>query len=211
MTDTQTLVMSLAKSLPNPAQDYTLYLDNLFTNGPLAKALGELGIGVMGTTRVKALGLPLIIRQLKYAKEPLKWEYLKTVTVDNILYFLWQDNNQVMGITTAYNLTDTVMKSRKRPSSTSTSASIIRPIFGDSARKDLPIPVAINAYNAYMGAADIANQCRAAFTTLRPQNSCYWKPLFYWLLDIALVNSYLLARATSRAIREKSRHHHDHQ
>ena len=62
-----------------------------------------------------------------------------------------------------------------------------------------------------MSAADIANQYQAAFTTLQPQNSCYWKPLFYWLLDIALVNSYLLARATSRAIREKSRHHHDHQ
>ena len=62
-----------------------------------------------------------------------------------------------------------------------------------------------------MSAADIANQCQAAFTTLQSQNSCYWKPLFYWLLDIALVNSYLLARATSRAIREKSRHHCDHQ
>ena len=72
MADTQTLVMSLAKSLPNPAQDYTLYLDNLFINGPLVKALGELDIGVMGTTRVKALGLSLTIRQLKYVKEPLK-------------------------------------------------------------------------------------------------------------------------------------------
>jgi hypothetical protein len=72
MTDTQTLVIFLAKSLPDPAQDYTLYLDNLFTNGLLAKALGQLGIGVMGTTQVKALGLPLTIRQLKQAKEPLK-------------------------------------------------------------------------------------------------------------------------------------------
>ena len=51
MTDTQTLVISLAKSLPNSAtQDYILYLDNLFTNVPLANALGQLGIGVMGTT-----------------------------------------------------------------------------------------------------------------------------------------------------------------
>src|SRR5216117_359233 len=108
MADTQALVVSLAKSLPNPAQGYILYLDNLFTNGPLAKTLGQLDIGVMRTTRVKALELPLTIRQLKQAKEPLKWGYLKTVTVDNILYFLWQDNNRVMSITTAYNLTDTV-------------------------------------------------------------------------------------------------------
>jgi len=40
MTDTQTLVISLAKSLPNSAaQDYILYLDNLFNNIFLAEAL----------------------------------------------------------------------------------------------------------------------------------------------------------------------------
>ena len=73
MTDTQTLVISLAKSLLNLAtQDYILYLDNLFTNIPLANALGQLGIGAMGTTRVNASGLSSSIIQLKYAKESLK-------------------------------------------------------------------------------------------------------------------------------------------
>ena len=103
-----------------------------------------------------------------------------------------------MGITTAYNLTDTVIRTRKRPSSTSTSASITRPVFGDLPVKKLPIPVAINAYNHYMGGVDTANRYRADFTTLRPQNYCYWKPLFHWLLDIVLTNSYLLAKASRR-------------
>jgi hypothetical protein len=49
LVDTQALVISLAKSLLE-YQGYTLYLDNLFTNVPLANVLGELGIGVMGTT-----------------------------------------------------------------------------------------------------------------------------------------------------------------
>ena len=41
MADTQTLVISLAKSLPDlTVQDYILYLDNLFTNIPLIDALG---------------------------------------------------------------------------------------------------------------------------------------------------------------------------
>ena len=60
------------------------------------------------------------------------------------------------------------------------------------------------------GGVDIANQYRAAFTTLRPQNLRYWKPLFYWLLDIALVNSYLLSRAYNGSI-GASRDHRDHQ
>jgi hypothetical protein len=47
-----------------------------------------------------------------------------------------------------------------------------------------------------MGGVDIANRYRADFTTLRPKNYRYWKPLFHWLLDIALTNSYLLAKAS---------------
>ena len=51
MADTQALVISLAKSLLNlAAQDYILYLDNLFGNGLLAKTLGQLDIEIMGTT-----------------------------------------------------------------------------------------------------------------------------------------------------------------
>src|SRR5437870_2443891 len=60
---------------------------------------------------------------------------------------LWQDNNRVLGITTAYNPTDSIIRARKRPSSTSTNASITRPVFGFSLVKDLPIPIAINVYN----------------------------------------------------------------
>lgn len=109
-------------------------------------------------------------------------------------------------MTTAYNLTDAIIKSRKRPSRTSTNAAITRPIFGDLPVKDLPIPVAIDAYNHYMNGVDRANQLRGAFTTLRSQNMRYWKPLFYWLLDIALVNSYLLAKAIKMPIIGKSKH-----
>src|SRR5204862_416631 len=62
----------LAKNLSNSVQDYTLYLDNLFINGLLAKTLRQLDIEVMSTTQVKALELSLTIRQLKQAKESLK-------------------------------------------------------------------------------------------------------------------------------------------
>jgi hypothetical protein len=47
-----------------------------------------------------------------------------------------------------------------------------------------------------MGGVDIANRYRADFTTLRPKNYHYWKPLFHWLLDIVLANSYLLAKTS---------------
>ena len=98
----------MAKSLPDLAtQGYILYLDNLFNNIPLADALAQLKIGVMGTARVNAIGLPLSIIQLKNTKESLKWGHLKTAIVTSykqtsqsktqftvfINCDLWQDNN----------------------------------------------------------------------------------------------------------------------
>ena len=51
MTDTQTLVIFLAKSLSDlTVQDYILYFDNLFINISLADALEQLDIEVMRTT-----------------------------------------------------------------------------------------------------------------------------------------------------------------
>ena len=83
---------SAPASGPAPV-DYTLYLDNLFTNVLLVNALAELGIRVMGTTCITALGLPLGLAQLKQAKAPLVWGHLETIIVKGVLCFLWQDNN----------------------------------------------------------------------------------------------------------------------
>ena len=121
MADTQALIISLAKSLPDPTQGYTLYLDNLFNNIPLAHALAQLKIEIMGMARINAIGLPLSIVQLKNAKESLKWGHLKTTIATSYQLparskaprvaqsviptncCLWQDNNQVLGMIIVYN------------------------------------------------------------------------------------------------------------
>ena len=73
MTNTQALVISLAKSLLNlAAQDYILYLDNLFTNILLATALEKLDIEVIETIKATIKELSLSLIQLKHAKESLK-------------------------------------------------------------------------------------------------------------------------------------------
>ena len=72
MADTQALVLSLAKRLPDPAKSYTLYLDNLFPSIPLAVELGKLGIGVMSTAQLTTLELPSSLIQLKRGKKVLE-------------------------------------------------------------------------------------------------------------------------------------------
>ena len=103
IANTQALVLSLAKSLPDPAYGYTLYLDNLFPSIPLAIELGKLGIGVMSTARLNTLRLSLSLIQLKRGKEILEWGHLRIAIIKRILCFLWQDNNRVLGMIIAYN------------------------------------------------------------------------------------------------------------
>jgi hypothetical protein len=61
----------------------------------------------------------------------------------------------------------------------------------EGARVMLPIPLCINHYNHYMGAVDLSDQLRAVYYTQQP--SVYnWYPYFYYFLDVAICNSYLL-------------------
>jgi Transposase IS4 len=118
--------------------------------------------------------------------------------VDSTICFLWQDNNAVLGLTTAHCLkNDTIKRLRKRPSPTSVNASIVRPVFGDEAFKWLYIPRAIDDYNHYMNGVDRSNQLRKNFTAHRPYERRIWRPLWYYILDICAVNSYLIWKGDS--------------
>lgn len=118
-----------------PQRSFCLFLDNLFLNLPVAKALLALDISCMGTTRKNATGIPPELIEWKERRHSLVWNSVIARIVDSVLCFVWQDNNAVLGITTAYNMTDTVLRLRNRPKITSTNAAIVRPVFGDAVQK----------------------------------------------------------------------------
>src|SRR5437762_2772954 len=69
MTDTQALVISLAKSLSDLSViNYILYLDNLFSNILLVKILEELDIDIMSMIQVNVLEFSLELVQLKQVR-----------------------------------------------------------------------------------------------------------------------------------------------
>ena len=206
MAPTQGLVLYLAKTLPQP-QQYALYTDNLFNNVPLAKALLLLNIWLTGTARMNASGFPPSLVQQKLKNKSLLWGSIRAEVVEGVLCFLWQDNSAVLGLTTAFTPTDLVIRTRRRPAITSTNARIVRPVFGGEPTKELGIPAIIDAYNHHMGAIDRANQLRASYSTQPSKVNRYWKPLFYWLLDIAITNSYLIFKHNSK-VRRYQEHRH---
>ena len=80
--------------------------------------------------------------------------------VDFYLYFVWQDNNAVIAITTAYSLhqeEDQVTINRHQLKATSTNTDITQPIFEGFHEKILDIPIPINDYNHHMNGVNISS------------------------------------------------------
>jgi hypothetical protein len=90
----------------------------------------------------------------------------------NVLVSMWQDSNKVRYCITVHDGTEWLVKNRKHPKITSTSALVTKQpfyMFSPPAgckelyehTRLLPIPRAIDDYNHYMGRVDIADQLRA--------------------------------------------------
>ena len=80
--------------------------------------------------------------------------------VDFCLCFIWQDNNAIIAITTAYSLhreEDRVTINRHQLKATSINANITRPIFRGFHEKILDIPTLINDYNHHINKVNISS------------------------------------------------------
>jgi hypothetical protein len=172
LSPTHAAVFQLMKTLPYGAYQFTLFCDNLFGNPKLFNLLRSLGIGACGTAR-RQVTKPVFgnIDDWNAA-----WGTLRSKVVPTTLVSIWQDSNKVGFCTTIHDGTEWVVRNRKRPKGTSTSAAITRQPFymfsPPSGCKELyentrllPIPGAINDYNHHMGGVDIADQLRAGFST----------------------------------------------
>jgi hypothetical protein len=208
LSPTHAAVFQLMKTLPYSAYQFTLFCDNLFGNPKLFSLLQSLGIGACGTAR-RHITKPVFgnIDDWKAT-----WGSLRSAVViafpdklhaPTTLVSVWQDSNKVGFCTTIHDGTEWVVRNRKRPKGTSTSAAITKQpfyMFSPPPRckepyentRLLPIPGAIDDYNHYMGGVDIADQLRAGFST-QQRGVKPWRPLFYWLLDSTIINAFRLS------------------
>lgn len=178
LTPTSAGVIALAQLLPRD-HCWNLILDNYFTNVPLFERLLLLGIGAAGTTRVDAAGFPQSLKIDKVeARKVLPWGFVAGAVVQNTCCLIWKDNSSVLFMTNYHNIRETVERMHRRPKKSSTNGTIVRGLFGNVARKLLPIPIFIDDYNYHMGAVDIADQLRSYYCTQQTARR-NWYPLFY--------------------------------
>ena len=196
----------------HPHINWLVFLDNLFLSVDVAHVLLNIGIGVMGTTRKNAAGIPDSFKNIKQLNRALLYGGLFSIQCGWVLCFAWQDNNVVLGVTTSFSLhrpkEDYTIRTRRRPKDSATNAAIAQPVFQGQLTKALPIPSAIDAYNHGMNAVDVANQLRKSFTCHQAFEQRTWRPLAFWLFDVCLANSFILWRAQQPKAKQSSRHLH---
>ena len=160
-------------------QGYHLFIDNFYTSVTLAKDLFDRKTLVTGTIReCRKDFLPSLKNGKVWGKgKPkgsMRWERDAPV-----LALQWVDNKVVTMISTTGNANDTTQVSRKRKAD------------GVWSTIDVPQPKVFHMYNQYMNAVDRSDQILATYNV---QRKCirWWKTLFFHLIDVAVVNSFIL-------------------
>jgi len=96
-------------------------------------------------------------------------------------------------LSTIHELEERGVSERKKLRSSSSNGPPIRHVFGSHERANVPIPAITDDYNHYKVGEDVADQYRSYYFT---QLKCLRNspPIFYWLLDTTVINTYLLLR-----------------
>ena len=165
-------------------QGYEIFCDNFYSSSTLFVDLLDCGIPATGTVRTNRMGTPKEVKTLKEALDKARilrgTGYYIRPQDSPTAYIVWKDGKCVTVLTTAYpgHSTGTV----KRRVKTNT---------GVSQTQDVPIPIAIEKYNAYMGGVDKSDQFISYNRVLR-KTVRYWKTFFYHLIEIVATNSAIL-------------------
>jgi len=197
LTPTGSTVFQLACSLPySSGLHFNIYMDNYFPSQALLIKLRELGMGACGTARVNTSAFP---PDLHDDRKHIPWNEVSGGPADatgKVLAVQWQDNSAVHFLSTIHSLDDRIISERKKPRISSSNGPTIRRTFGAQERLNVPIPVITNDYNRYKVGVDVADQYRSYYFT---QLKCLrnWPPIFFWLLDTTIINSYLILRRLS--------------
>lgn len=169
---------------------YVVYLDNLFTSTKLLKLLRKEGFGATGTARTNSGIYDGFIKKKQFDKakdiEPWGKLYSAPTTSDDIIQYAWKDNALVLFLSTINDATteSMVIRNRKRPGSTSTSAKTARKPFGSQPRKDLPIPKFVDNYNHYMNQVDVADHLRSTNPGNRRIRKGGWHALWNFIFHV---------------------------
>ena len=165
-----------------------IYFDNFFSSVRLCKDLLANELYMCGTIRPQRLGFPRELVKVKLQRGDSACKQ-----IGNVVAWTWMDRKNVH-----------VLSSNSQPDQ-----------FDRIQRRtkvgyiDLDRPNAISLYNQYMCGVDRHDQMRACYD-LGKHSKKWWITLFHNLLNIAIVNAYILYKDSSQRQTRVKRYTHLH-
>ncbi|XP_062393486.1 piggyBac transposable element-derived protein 4-like [Sardina pilchardus] len=171
------VVMRLTRSLAH--QGYHVYFDNFYTSPKLVNDLFQLQMPSCGTTAENRRGFP---ESVKKGKEWVKGKdrgAMRWVRDNCCLALQWKDNRPVTLLSSIHSANEFLHVQRREKFEHKWRCTRVKQ------------PKAIHDYNFYMNGVDRSDQLIGQSTALR---KCmrWWKTLFFHMMDIAVVNSFIL-------------------
>lgn len=165
---TPAIVLQLIQGLEQ--KGYTLWIDNYYQSPCLARHLKSLGFDCVGTLRTDRQFVPQALNSL--TKRNMRPGQTAGLTSGDVDILVWRANNRVAMISTYHgNAQQTVRGSTK--------------------------PILILDYNIMMGGVDKKDQLLAMYPVERKRTSVWYKKLFRRLLNITVLNSYIIHHHSS--------------
>ena len=152
---------------------YHVFTDRLYTSLQLASELGKRGVHLTGTVQTNRKGLPDVVRKGKLKLRPRE---AKSFIKNNRYHLLtWRDKRTVTMLSTFY--------SKRRTE--------YRRIRKGNVEEVVSKPEIIKKYTEHMGGVDKHDHYVSSYAFLQ-KSVKWWKKLFFFLVEVCVVNSYIL-------------------
>lgn len=155
--------------------------DNFFTSFSLLKSLAEKNIFACGTVKSNSKGLPDFMKKNqvnnKHDKNMKRGEF-QFKAKNRIAAVKWMDKKPVRFLSTAHSPRQT---------------SYVRRRIRNGSKTDVSCPKVVEVYNKTMGGVDKFDQYHERYAIGR-RSTKWWHRIFYYLIDLAIVNTYFLWR-----------------
>ena len=183
LTTTSKVVLGILAQTGLLNQGYHIYMDNYYTSPELFEELNALDTYACGTLRVNRKGVP---EALKAKTLKLKQGNGIFRRKENLLAIKFKDKRDIHMLSTIHGARLGVIERREKVTAK---------------------PTAIIDYVKKMGGVDVSDQIIQYYTILR-KTVKWWKKMFFHLLSLALVNSYILHQkfGSSPSLRKKRSH-----
>ncbi len=189
------IVLKLTQIIPRH-KNYMLYFDNWFTSLKLLCTLSQIGIYSLGTIRSNRMGTCRMVSDNDLKKRGRGSYEEKEGTVDDtdIRIIKWSDNRAVHLASTFACAEPTSIKQR----------------WDKSQKKyiEIQIPNAVGHYNKFMGGVDQLD-AMIAYHRIKLRSQKFYIRIFYHMLDMICVNSYLLYHRDCNSLGLPSKKQHD--